>query len=168
MAEAMRELERLLSGRERQEPPPTLSEIWPHIKQWAAMPVTDAPGPDADLMLYETALSLKPASKHHSPPHFWIGITRQFAPDDQEVEGICIALEYEPDDDLAATVTMDHADMGFGAQTWGVSSTDEIRDLGTATPRAARSWSAAVEHDPAFKLIIDRPPRQLSVELGGG
>ncbi|MDO8209653.1 hypothetical protein [Conexibacter sp. CPCC 206217] len=136
---------------------PTLDSIWPVIQQWAATPVADVSGHDSDLMLYETALSLKPASRHGSPPHFWIGITRQFAPDREEVEGICIALGYEHDEDPAATVTMSGPEHGYGAQTWGQAGTDEI-------PR----WSRAVETERGFAVARHRIPRSMTIEYGGG
>jgi hypothetical protein len=138
---------------------PKLSVLWPVFKTWAALPVEGMdPDADADMLLFECSLDLKPPDRYSFGPSFIVGFTRQFSFEDEQgdysgMEHVGVDLRYPVHDEFRAITRMADGRDQFGTadQFWG-----------SGGPLAAQ-WADRVEASPSYQTALRH--QALRVEL---
>ena len=148
--DALPELRRMLAEAGFDEHQPTLQVLWPVFKTWAAIPVEGVTAElEADTLLFECSLDLKPQDDDWPGPAFIVDFTRQFsfqdgAGDYSGMEHVSVDLRYAVDDEFRAITQMSEWSDEFG-------TADKL--LGTGGTSAAE-WAARVEASQSYEVAL--------------
>ena len=133
---------------------PRLAVLWPVFRDWAAVPVEGMdPANDADLLLFESALSLHAPSEHLPAPGFDLSLTRQFSYEDERgdyagMSQLSADFHFAVDDDFHAVSR---------AADWSDDYRPADQLWGAGGPHAAE-WAAAVEATASFQAALRHEP----------
>jgi|1186.fasta_scaffold482032_2 hypothetical protein len=159
---ALPELRRRLSDVGFDEDAPDVALFWRVLRDWATVPVEGMdPERDADMLLYECSLDLKPADAYHAGPAFFVGFTRQFSFEDEQGEYAGMAqlhatLVYEVHDDFRQITTMASWSETFGTADlfWGNGA------------HRATAWADRVERTRSYQTARRHQPVRLTLHYG--
>ena len=136
-----------------------LTVFWEVFQRFVLMPVEGMdPDRDADLLLFQSALSLREPGPHDAGPHYMIDFTRQFSHEDEHgdyagMEQLGCSFYYDVRSDFEALTKQASWSETYhpGDQFWG------------APGERTADWIASVANSPSFQTAVRYPPRAAQI-----
>jgi hypothetical protein len=160
---ALPELKRMLAEAGFDDAHPSLPVLWGVLREWTLLPVEGVnpdPTMDADLLLFECSLYLRPPTRHSRGSAFSVSFTRQFSFEDADgeyigMEQLHATLTYAVHDDFRAITEMRFETFGSADQLWGAGG--PLASEWATGVEATRSYTTALTHTPVAASFSHGP-----------